>query len=515
MNETWRNVSQRWFALEPAQRRIAIAAASIAAIAIGAIAWLISIAMQPPWLLLYGGLETAAAGEALVALESEGVPTRVRGNAILVPADRRDAARLTLAQQGLPEQGQSGYELLDNLTGFSTTSEMFDAAYWRAREGELARTILAMAGVKSVRVHLAIPRTAPFARDRGRPSAAVSVTMSSRSMTADQANAIRHLVSLAVPELTPDRVAVIDRAMGLVTSAGPENEDATGATTTDAVLQSRLLELLEARVGSGNARVAVKVVFDQGEEKIVERSIDPEGRVLVDENVTQIEENAQGQPQAVTVASNLPEGTTEGAGTQSRRKENRGVNRYEVSEIRRERAQAAGGVQRITAAILLNHASQRLEDGSVAIEARSVEELEAVRRLVEAAIGFDAARGDSVVVETLAFDVSEAPATDVRENLFAEFLSREGVSLIQIAIPAIVAIFIGLFVLRPILRIAASPPIAAAPRDPISIAGGTQSLSAAQQLAIERLRAVGTEKPAAAAAVLQSWVAGAPVDQAR
>ncbi len=515
MNETWRNLSRRWGALAPAQQRIAIAATAIATVAFASIAWLISLATQPPWSLLYGGLEPAAAGEALAALEGEGVPTRVRGDAILVPADRRDAARLTLARQGLPEQGQSGYELLDNLTGFSTTSEMFDAAYWRAREGELSRTILAMAGVKSVRVHLAIPRTAPFARDRGRPSAAVSITMSGRAMSADQANAIRHLVSLAVPDLTPDRVAVIDRATGLVPSMGKPNDERAGAITTDAILQSRLLELLEARVGPGNARVAVKVAFDQGDEKIIERSIDPERRVLIDENVTQIEENAQGQPQAVTVASNLPEGATGGAETQSRRKESRGVNRYEVSEVRRERAQSAGGVERITAAVLLNHATRTLEDGSTIAEARSPEELEVIRRLVEAAVGFDAVRGDSVVVETLAFDASEAPPVTGQSDPLADFLAREGVSLLQIAIPSIVAIFLGWFVLRPILKIAAAPPAAPALSANGSLAGAANILSTGQQAAIERLRAIGTEKPAAAAAVLQSWVGGASSDGAR
>ncbi len=515
MNETWRNLSRRWGALAPAQQRIAIAATAIATVAFAAIAWLISLATQPPWSLLYGGLEPAAAGEALAALEGEGVPTRVRGDAILVPSDRRDAARLTLARQGLPEQGQSGYELLDNLTGFSTTSEMFDAAYWRAREGELSRTILAMAGVKSVRVHLAIPRTAPFARDRGRPSAAVSVTMNARPMTPDQANAIRHLVSLAVPDLTPDRVAVIDRATGLVPAMGEPSDERSGVAATDAVLQARLLELLEARVGPGNARVAVKVAFDQGEEKIVERSIDPDGRVLVDENVTQIEENAQRQPQAVTVASNLPEGATGGAETQSRRKESRGVNRYEVSEVRRERAQAAGGVERITTAVLLNHAKRTLEDGSTIAEARAQDELEAIKRLVEAAVGFDAARGDSVIVETLAFVASEAPPLTGQSNPLTDFLAREGVSLLQIAIPSMVALILGLFVLRPTLRLATAPLAAQGPAANGALGGASNALSTGQQAAIERLRAIGTEKPAAAAAVLQSWVGGAPSDGAR
>ena len=48
---------------------------------------------------------------------------------------------MALAAKGLPAGGPAGYEILDNLSGFGTTSQMFDAAYWRAKEGELARTI--------------------------------------------------------------------------------------------------------------------------------------------------------------------------------------------------------------------------------------------------------------------------------------------------------------------------------------------------------------------------------------
>ncbi len=66
---------------------------------------------------------------------------RCAATAIYVDAAQRDSLRMVLAGQGLPATGGAGYELLDSLSGFGTTSQMFDAAYWRAKEGELARTI--------------------------------------------------------------------------------------------------------------------------------------------------------------------------------------------------------------------------------------------------------------------------------------------------------------------------------------------------------------------------------------
>ena len=91
--------------------------------------------------MLYSGLDSAAAGEVVAELEAEGVAFEVEGAAIMVDAAARDRIRMQLAAKGLPAGGPAGYEILDSLSGFGTTSQMFDAAYWRAKEGELARTI--------------------------------------------------------------------------------------------------------------------------------------------------------------------------------------------------------------------------------------------------------------------------------------------------------------------------------------------------------------------------------------
>ena len=91
--------------------------------------------------MLYSGLDATAAGEVVAELEAEGVAFEVDGAAILVDAAARDRIRMQLAAKGLPAGGPAGYEILDSLSGFGTTSQMFDAAYWRAKEGELARTI--------------------------------------------------------------------------------------------------------------------------------------------------------------------------------------------------------------------------------------------------------------------------------------------------------------------------------------------------------------------------------------
>ena len=127
-----------WDGLDTRRRVIA----GLAAIAIvAAVVGVIGVATEPDMALLYSGLDATAAGEVVAELEAEGIAFEVSDTAILVDRAACDRIRMTLAARNLPAGGPAGYEILDGLSGFGTTSQMFDAAYWRAKEGELARTI--------------------------------------------------------------------------------------------------------------------------------------------------------------------------------------------------------------------------------------------------------------------------------------------------------------------------------------------------------------------------------------
>ncbi|MBE0554680.1 MAG: flagellar M-ring protein FliF, partial [Rhodobacteraceae bacterium] len=146
------NLLSIWAALDG--RRRALVAGATVAVFLAVIA-LSRMAASPDLALLYAGLEGAAAGEVIAALDQRGIAHEVRGDSIWVPAAERDSLRMTLAAEGLPANSGSGYELLDGLSGFGTTAQMFDAAYWRAKEGELARTIQSNPQIRAARVHIA------------------------------------------------------------------------------------------------------------------------------------------------------------------------------------------------------------------------------------------------------------------------------------------------------------------------------------------------------------------------
>lgn len=440
-------VLKSWNALGGRQRMIVIGATLAMVLAVLGLS---RLASAPNFTLLYAGLENEAAGEVVKALEARGVQYDVRAGAIFVPDSDRDALRLTLASEGLPANNGQGYELLDNLSGFGTTSQMFDAAYWRAKEGELARTIVSNPQIASARVHIANSSANPFQRDVT-PSASISVTTTGGVLSAQQARALKFLIASAVPGMVPEDVAVIDGKGGLI---GAEDEHGGGVTAEDkaAQLRDRVQRLMEARVGTGNAVVEVSVDQVTDSELIRERSFDPEGRVVIStdtEELTDRAENSGGGD--VTVASNLPDGAAGGPENSSSQKaETRERINYEVSETTREIKRQPGAIRRLTVAVLVNGTYEAAADGTQTFVPLPEEELSALRDLVASAVGFEEERGDQITLRSLPFERPEGLGTGpIEPGLFTGTIDT--MRLIQMGVLAVVALILGLFVLRPIL----------------------------------------------------------------
>jgi flagellar M-ring protein FliF len=209
----------------PVARQIMLAVAVLGVV--GIMSFMVQGAMKQPMGLLYSGLDASVTGEIIDELDKRGTRYEIKGDAILVPQKDRDSVRFALARDGLPKQSVQGYELLDNVNGFSVTSEMYNAAYWRAKEGELTRTILAVPGIQSARVHIGASLRSGFARSD--PAQTASVTLSSaHNLTSSQAQGIQYLVALAVSGLSPDEVAVIDLNKGILAGPGVASAERSG-----------------------------------------------------------------------------------------------------------------------------------------------------------------------------------------------------------------------------------------------------------------------------------------------
>ncbi|NPD16634.1 flagellar M-ring protein FliF [Xinfangfangia sp. D13-10-4-6] len=459
------NVISIWNGLE-LRRRIILVGATVAVFL--AVLALARFSGGGQMVLLYAGLENRSAGEVVTALDQRGVIYEVRGDSIWVDAANRDSLRMSLAGEGLPAAGGAGYEILDNLSGFGTTSQMFDAAYWRAKEGELARTILAVPDIRAARVHISQGPSDPF-RKASSPTASVTVTTASGRISDDQARALTHLVASAVSGMKASDVQVIDSAGGLVTPS----EDGSPANAGDRseYVRRSVERLLAARVGPGRAVVEVSMELQTEREQITERKFDPEGRVAVSTDSEEKSSQNSDPGGDVTVASNLPEGdAAAGATGQSQSSESRERVNYEISETQRELLRGPGGIRRMTVAVLVDGQMVTGDDGTQTWQPRPDSELDALRELVMAAAGIDEARGDQLTLKSMEFLPIAAEGTEATSGLIPTFGPLDTMSLIQIAALVIVALILGLFVLRPIIASGRNNALPA-PASPLQLPG--------------------------------------------
>jgi type III secretion protein J len=163
------------------------------------------------------GLDEVEANQAVVALERSGIaaekdkdPDHEQAYRVVVARDDAASALSVLAQEGLPPADAPG--VLDALgKGSMVPSRLAEQAKLVAgTSGELERTLRAVEGIVSARVHLAVPSRDPLALGDHRPNASASVLLRHRGSAPPLAAAeIQRLVAGAVPGLEPDAVSVV------------------------------------------------------------------------------------------------------------------------------------------------------------------------------------------------------------------------------------------------------------------------------------------------------------------
>lgn len=461
-------LAEYWNERSAAQRRTLVGAFVLTFLLVAGFAW---FANRTPMALLYSGLDSSRAGEVMAELDKTGVASEIRGDAIWVDAAQRDRLRMTLAGMGLPSAGGSGYEILDGMSGFGTTSQMFDAAYWRAKEGELARTILSVPHVKTARVHIAVPQTRGLRQGSG-GAASVTLGMDGTTLDARQARALQFMVASGVPGLEPERVRIIDSARGVV-STGEETAGADRA----AEMKRNVERILEPHVGAGNAIVELNLDLVTETEQLTEQKVDPNERALISqENQETTGQSQNGDKGAVSASSNLPEGqASDGSQSRSTNSETRQRQNYELTRSTREVVRQPGATRRLTVAVLVNDLVQTTPDGKQTVTPRSESELQSLRELVASATGFDEARGDVITVKSLPFATVEGGTAAAAPGLIERLAIND---LAKLGIVGLFALAIALFVLRPALRARAdrTAPAIAGPVLDISGPGTTPAL---------------------------------------
>src|SRR5690348_14243120 len=161
---------------------------------------------------LYTSLAPEDASAIMQKLREGGVDYRITGNGttLLVPEAKAPELRLQMAGLGLPKTGRIGFEIFDK-TNFGITDFAEHVNYRRAVEGELERSIMALAEVQQARVHVTLPKESVFLESREAAKASVLVGLRPGArLAAPNVTAITNLVSSAVEGLTPEAVSVVD-----------------------------------------------------------------------------------------------------------------------------------------------------------------------------------------------------------------------------------------------------------------------------------------------------------------
>lgn len=419
----------------------------------------------PSMTTLYSELAQSDAAGIVQELESRNIPFKIsqNGTQIAVPAERVMQLRLELAQQGLPSGGSVGYELFDDTDTLGSTNFMQNVNLVRALEGELARTISSIGTVKKARVHLVMPRRELFSREKQEPSASVVLQMRGPvRLTNEQVAAVQHLVASAVPQLTPNRISIVDNKGSLLSSGFESSDPVAGRQAKVDERRNRLEgemartieELLEKTVGF--ARVRAEVSLDMNFDRVSTQTeeYNPDGQVVRSTNSVEETANSkdsEGEP-PISVGTNLPDPNL-GTGDTASRTENQNrteeTTNFEISKTVTNHIREGGEVEKLSVAVLVDEVQLLNEDGELISQKRTEEEMRLLATLVRGAIGFDEDRGDKVELIQMKFASFDAPEEELQ--LFFGMGKNDILRVVEILVLSIVAILVILLVVRPLL----------------------------------------------------------------
>lgn len=350
---------------------------------------------------------------------------------VLVKQNDLHAARLAVAGAGLSNDQTVGYELLDQDQPLGQSQFMENARYLRSLEGELARTIASINQVKTARVHLAIPQRSVFVRDQREPTASVFTELyAGAELGTESVKAIRNLVATSIPEMPAENVSIVDQR-GRLLSDDEENleEEMTSRQfeyqrRVEQDLLARVNSILAPIIGTEKFRAEVSADIDFTRVEQAEEFYNPDLIALRSEQTISEErvgEEPGGIPGALTnqpptdaEAPEEVEGEEAAAQEPPRTTRDEATRNYEVDRTLSYTQFQQGRIRRLTVAVVVDDLiNTDPESGESIAQEWDEDSLLRLRTLVQDAVGYDAARGDSINVINSTFlaedDAIEAP----------------------------------------------------------------------------------------------------------
>jgi flagellar M-ring protein FliF len=437
---------------------------------------------RPSLEVLYSGLDRQDVSRIGSALRDAGLPFDVNadGNTVLVPYGQTAQARMLLAEKGLPHSANAGYELFDKLGSLGLTSFMQEVTRVRALEGELARTIQTMRGVKAARVHIVMPDEGSFRRNREPATASVVIRTEAPNDTSS-AQAIRHLVSAAVPGMALEGVTVLNTD-GVMLASGSDMADTAPAgmlnleKSVSQDIQERIRKTLTPYLSAHNFQISVAARLNTDKKQTNETIFYPESRVERSVRVVKETQTSQNSTTAAptSVERNLPQDKNQSAsdGKQSNEdnQKREELTNYELSSKTIQTASAGFTVDSLSVAVLLNRASLVASLGGDKATPEAVEkQLADIEQLISSAAGLRKDRGDTIKIAAVDFADSGHELEPVPPPSYWELAMRQSGTFVSAGTVLVVALLVVWFGIRPATRalLAEAPPAIATLDNPL------------------------------------------------
>ncbi|MEC4683825.1 MAG: flagellar basal-body MS-ring/collar protein FliF [Nitrospirota bacterium] len=475
--------------------------------------------------VLYAQLSPVDSFEIQQRLDRLGVPysTSSKGSVIKVSRKQVYTLRMELADEGLPRHQGAGFDIF-NHPSLTTTDFVQHIQYLQALQSELDRTIEEMSPIALARVSIVLPRRSVFLRHQAKAHASVLVRLKpGRSLERDQVNGIIHLVANAVEGLSPDHVTVVDNTGNILNKKqdGPIPGELTKAqlayqTMVEHRLRQRIQTMLDQVLGDGQSVVRVNASLDFRRVEETRDQYDPKGRALSERE--KLRERSSGSrivPVGVPgVLSNIPGSNGKVAspplgpknGSETKYSKRKDIEHYDVSHTMSHIVEPTGTVARVSVSVLVNGKTRTVvgKKGETQIyEPRTPEEIASFTRIVQNAIGYDAARGDTVIVDSVPFVKPESEGAANPEGQLAERL-KPFIPLLEIFLGGLLVLVFSLFILKPLLQSLVTKSVPVPVQGPSTLPMGT--VESPVRSSKEEVARMTQEDPSQAAQVLRLWL---------
>jgi flagellar M-ring protein FliF len=467
------------------------------------------------------------------------LPFSLSEDAISVPERYFEQARAVL--EGSPGFSGGGYDFgLFDHASFGQSDFEAQVNYQRSVQGELERTIMDIRGVDSARVMIAMEHPSPFALGPGEAGHAsvLLTTAPGAQIDASVAAAIAHLVAGAVRGLKPELV-IVTTSDGATLFPPPNRNDLSQATELrndlEHRLQGKVARLLTRVMGENRYAAAVSVALDTSRISRQESIYGSGGdRVILSEehSVAPVEPPAAGIP---GLTSNLPTATpsptpapVQAAGAappaaagavvqktmQSGELARKDIINYQPSKREVRNVGASIRIERISVAVVLDGT---YEGGR--FKPLEPERLAAIKHLITAAVGAQPQRGDTVDVQSAPLSQPYIPPVPNPVTQLRSLLSNPLYLYGAVGLGALLAVALAALLTWRVRRWLARRKTRTQARAHTLLEQVQQQVAAENGAGADRAEPDFAElqrrlnehverNPAAAAAVLRSWISG-------